>query len=505
MGIQTTDKLNIVIPMAGVGQRFKDAGYTTPKALIEIAGKPMIQHALDAFPDHVTRHLIITKDAFNEAQTKFLENTLNCSLIYIEPHKLGPAYSLYSAMNSLPLDESIFIAYCDIFWTWDFHTIAKNLDHDGVIFTHRSFHPHLVKNNFSAFCRPQKDNPDYLAEIREKLSFTDDWMEEHLSVGAFFFQRGETMAKAIKQLVENDQRTANEFFPSVAFNQLVSDGKTVKLQDVDFFIHWGLPEQLEDFLRWKNIHTHTRKKNDERHLGKNIVCMAGLGRRMKGIDDAPKALMDISDQPMYAYVASQFPSHNVELITTQEIAQLLSNKGLSPPALTLPKQTSNQLETIRESTQYLSEQDGFFLSSCDAYGDFDDQKFADFLTSEKPDAVIFTFKPSLMQNKLAGHHTHVSVSGNRATEVHIKSKTSDEDLGLCGYFWVRDGHIFENMDDINDDTYELCADHAFKAFIKQRHKIFHYLVDENIHLGTPEEFLEYRFWINHFNKLELGK
>ena len=110
-----------------------------------------------------------------------------------------------------------------------------------------------------------------------------------------------------------------------------------------------------------------------------------------------------------------------------------------------------------------------------------------------------------MQNKLAGHHTHVSVSSNRATEVHIKSKTSDEDLGLCGYFWVRDGHIFENMDDINDDTYELCADHAFKAFIKQRHKIFHYLVDENIHLGTPEEFLEYRFWINHFNKLELGK
>jgi NDP-sugar pyrophosphorylase family protein len=505
MGAKIVDKLNIVIPMAGIGQRFKDAGYTTQKAFIEIAGKPMIQHALDAFPNSVARHLIITKNAFDEAQIDFLENTLNCNLIYIKPHKLGPAYSIYSATADLPLDESIFIAYCDVYWTWDFGVIVENLNHEGIVFTHRKFHPHLVRNNFSAFCRPKEDNPDFMVEIREKLSFTDNWMEEPLSVGVFFFRSGQTMTEVIKQLVEKNQRTANEFFPSVAFNQLISDGRSVKMQDVDFFIHWGQPEQLDDFMRWKNIHNHSRKKNNARHLGKNVVCMGGLGSRMKGTSDTPKALMDVSGQPMYAYVASQFPSHDVEVITSQEIATLLLEKDLPPPALILPTQTANQLETLRESAKYLLQQKQFFVSSCDAYGEFDDRDFTDFLEREKPDAVIFTFKPSLMQSKLAENHTHVSVSGNLVLDIHIKLKTSSEDIGLSGYFWVQDGNIFNNMDDINDGNYELSIDHAFKAFIKQGYKVLHYLVDQNVHLGTPEEFLEYQFWINHFNKLEFGK
>ena len=233
--------------------------------------------------------------------------------------------------------------------------------------------------------------------------------------------------------------------------------------------------------------------------------MAGLGDRMKGIDDAPKALIDVSGQPMYIFVASHFPSHEVAVITTQEIATLLSEMGLPSPALTLTKQTPNQLETVRESSKFLSQQNEFFISSCDAYGEFDDLAFTEFLKKEKPEAVVFTFKPSLMQNKLAGYHTHVSVSGNRVLEIHIKSKTSSEDVGLSGYFWVKDGNIFNNMDDIYDETNELCIDHAFKAFIKQGHKVLHYTVDQNIHLGTPEEFLEHRFWINHFNKLTLGK
>lgn len=494
------NKLNIVIPMAGTGQRFQDAGYTTSKALIPILDKPMVQYTLDAFPEYVARHLIITKTTFNDDQLEFFRTTLKCNLIFIDPHKLGPAYSFHMAASSLPLEESIFVSYCDIFWTWNFDAVIANLDRDGIIYTHQNFHPHLVNNNFSAFCRHQNEDKNLLAEIKEKQSFTDQWMEEPLSIGVFYARRGHDLADAIENLIAQDNRTANEFFPSVAFNKFVTDGKSVGLQNVDFFIHWGLPEQLNDFLRWKNIYDAAKTKSSNR-LDKNIVCMAGLGSRMKEISDTPKPFLNIRGQAMYDYVASQFSSHSTELITSPEITKLLSDSIY--PSITLPYQTPDQLTTLKEAASYLSKEKNFFLSSCDSYGCFNEQDFIEFLNKKTPEAVIFTFSPSLMQTKLAQHHTHVSVSGDYVTEIHIKSKSSSDDLGLGGFFWIRDGNYFNELDNISIDNQELCADHAFKEFIKQGRKVLHYQVDYYIHLGTPEEYLEYQFWMNHFDNLKL--
>ena len=42
--------MQLVIPMSGLGQRFKFAGYETPKPLIEIEGKTIIEHILGMFP-----------------------------------------------------------------------------------------------------------------------------------------------------------------------------------------------------------------------------------------------------------------------------------------------------------------------------------------------------------------------------------------------------------------------------------------------------------------------
>ena len=42
--------MQIVIPMSGFGERFRKAGYTIPKPLIEVEGKPIIAHVIDMFP-----------------------------------------------------------------------------------------------------------------------------------------------------------------------------------------------------------------------------------------------------------------------------------------------------------------------------------------------------------------------------------------------------------------------------------------------------------------------
>lgn len=39
--------IDIIIPMAGRGKRFKDAGFSEPKPLIDVKGKPMIERVVE--------------------------------------------------------------------------------------------------------------------------------------------------------------------------------------------------------------------------------------------------------------------------------------------------------------------------------------------------------------------------------------------------------------------------------------------------------------------------
>ncbi|GAB6039424.1 NTP transferase domain-containing protein [Endothiovibrio diazotrophicus] len=490
--------LNLVIPMAGQGRRFREAGYDTFKPFIEIDGRPMIAHVVERFPTEVRRFIVTCRELLSPGEVRYLEGELGCTLIFIPPHREGPAWSLAAAADQLPLDESFFIAYCDIAWRWDFDAVRARLDHDAVIYTHQGFHPHLIADNYSAFCRPRADAPERLDALREKGSFTDDWMAEPLSIGAFFVRDGRAMMAATRRLIEDDVRVSGEFFPSLIFNYLAADGAEVSLQPVPFFIHWGVPAQLVDFLRWKRVLT-SAPPVAEAGEGRNILTMAGLGQRMDGLSAQPKALIPIDGQPMYRYCAARFPAAAPTLITTPAIAGQLdalgSPRGDQEERLVLPQQTGSQFETLRQAAPLLCRQRDFFLTSCDAFGLFDPEHFRATLARRRPDAVIFTFRPSLTQRKMAAHHTHVSVEGDRVTAVHVKGKGAQDDPGLAGFFWVADGAIFQRLDRVPPwHGGEMVADNAFAHFVAEGLDVMAYPLEQYVHLGTPEEFMEHRYW-----------
>src|SRR3989338_3846429 len=164
-------KLNLVIPMAGQGNRFREQGYSVYKPFIEINKKPMIKHIIDNFPSDVQKHIIVADSQLSKTDLSCLNSIPNLLIYYIAPHNKGPAYTLLKASSKLQLNESFFISYSDILWTWNFYEVQKKLDADGIVFTRRKFHPHLIQNNCSAFCLPDKVNPYILSEIKEKTSF----------------------------------------------------------------------------------------------------------------------------------------------------------------------------------------------------------------------------------------------------------------------------------------------------------------------------------------------
>jgi len=491
-----TPPVNVIIPMAGQGKRFRQAGYDTYKPFIPIFGKPMIQYVLDAFPPHVTKRVLAVRSLLTDEQLEFLQGQPGVVVHFVPSHNLGPTYSIYQARAELPLDEAFFIAYCDIYWTWDYARVESLLDQDGVIYTRRQFHAHLVGNNYSAFCKPTPQDQNTLQEIREKGSFTEQWMDEPLSVGAFYVRDGKAMMRAIEAMIAEDRKVSQEFFPTLIFNELVKAGQRIRLQDVDFFVHWGVPAQLEDLRTW----VQTCRKLAEKPLASdsvNVCCMGGSGARMQGLSAVPKALMPVAaGEPMFHYVADRFGCQSNFFIVNDAMGPVLEAHGVSEQqVIDIGPPTTSQLATLKMASGFLREQSRFFLTSCDAFGLWDPGAFEAFLERERPDAVVFTFEPTLLQDALGGSHTYVETNGTFVSKIHIKHKPHDEARGLAGFFWFRDGGIFGELDRITEDPgRELCADHVLKYMVEKGQKVGAFPLEAYVHLGSPAELQEFSFW-----------
>jgi len=306
-------------------------------------------------------------------------------------------------------------------------------------------------------------------------------------------------------MIEDDERVAGEFFPSVAFNRLCAARKSVALDPVNFFIHWGVPDQLADFEHWGRI-TESGESPDRSpgmfDRASNAVCMAGLGTRMRSVSDKPKALIPIQGRPMFDFVSRFFPSRERVIITTDAIAAEIGN-DYAGDAYLIGDQTSSQFETLLRARPALIARKDFFLTACDAYGLFDAAAFAAFVERTRPAAVIFTFAPSLTQSKMSSNHTHVSIDGERVSAVHIKLRPNDQCSGLAGFFWVNDGALFAGLDQIPQTTgQETLVDHIFKSWVESGVDIAAYPVGDYVHLGTADELKEFFFWIHHRSVFE---
>jgi len=493
--------LNLVIPMAGVGSRFRNAGYNTYKPFIKIDNRSMVQRVVENFPSHVKTWIITCENLLTDEEASYLKDRLGCTLIFIEGHKEGPAYSILMAEDNLPRVGGFFISYCDIDWTWEFSEVEHLLVESNIVFTHRGFHPHLINDSFSAFCKTRKSDDNLLDEIREKSSFTDSWMEEPVSIGLFYVVSWEKLFTSLANLIGNNNRVAGEFFPSLIFNELAESGNNVTLHDVSFYIHWGVPAQLEDFIRWREITADTGRResgaNRQSSYPEFVLYMTGSGEPISECSPVPKPLIPVEQQPMYEFISNFFPFSSRSIVTTEDISNLIENHNhLSIDLLDEP--ICSQFNTLEKVAGRVFQKEKFFLASCDCFGIFDFKKFLDFVNKKEPDVVIFTFRLSKTQRKLWSDCTYVSCNDDRVSNIHIKAKASEDNLCLAGFFWINNGNILRKIVDVPVvEENEMCADHLFKYLIELGANIFNYELSQYVHLGTHEERDELQFWLDH--------
>lgn len=237
------DKMNVVIPMAGAGSRFSKAGFTFPKPLIEVNGKPMIQVVVENLNLDANFIFIVRK----EHREKYnLDTTLNliapnCKIIEIDHLTEGAACTALLAKEYINNDNPLFFANSDQFVEWNsnefFYKMNEN-DADGGIPVFKSTHP---KWSFARL----DENGD-VVEVQEKNPISDN-----ATVGFYYFKKGKDFVTNAEKMIQLNDRVNNEFYLCPVYNYLIKDKSIVKTFVVEEMWGLGTPEDLDTFLKLK--------------------------------------------------------------------------------------------------------------------------------------------------------------------------------------------------------------------------------------------------------------
>ena len=232
------DDMNVLIPMAGLGSRFKNEGYVLPKPLIDVNGYPMIKRVVDNINVKSNFIFIVQKEHRDKYNLDIILNLIsnNCKIIEVDGVTEGAACTTLLAENLINNDKSLLIVNSDQIIDWDsniFFYKMNELNCDGgiVTFNSNSDKWSYVKTEYGK-----------VVEVSEKKVISNT-----ATCGIYYWRYGSDYVKYAKQMISKNIRTNNEFYVCPVFNEYIKDNKTIITHKINKMWGLGTPEDLKYF------------------------------------------------------------------------------------------------------------------------------------------------------------------------------------------------------------------------------------------------------------------
>jgi dTDP-glucose pyrophosphorylase len=240
--------LQIVIPMAGRGSRFAKVGYTTPKPLIPVGGRPMIQWIIDNIrPKRAHRFIFLCLaehlQTYPEVPAELKRLCPGCEIVPVAQVTEGAACTVLLARKFIDNADPLMIANSDQIVDLDINdylAAADAPDVAGLIMTFWSDHPKW------SYCRMKPDGT--VQEVVEKQVVSNE-----ATVGIYNFRQGREYVRAADAMIAANLRVNNEFYVAPTYNQLIVEGaKIITMEtgrELQGMYGIGTPEDLELFKK----------------------------------------------------------------------------------------------------------------------------------------------------------------------------------------------------------------------------------------------------------------
>ena len=506
--------MKVVIPMSGMSRRFMDAGYTVPKYLLEIDGKTVIEHIIDLYPKDTEFVCILNRKHHDETDVAGLllyKLPEGSSIKVIDPHKLGPVYSVLQVLNDIDDEERVIVNYCDFSMKWDYDDFVSYIDDtdcDGCVISYTGFHPHMLGSDNYAFCK-LRGGSYQIEEIREKQPFTDDKMSEYASTGTYYFKKGKYVKHYFQQLIDEDVNINGEYYVSLVHNLLNRDGLTNLVYEIPVMLQWGTPLDMNMYLQWSNYYKAVLEGNKPLKI-KNCVTalpMAGAGSRFKSDGFAvPKPFLIVNDNYMVDQAEYCLPRTDKTIY-----ACLKSHMSMLPledysHVVWIDDVLDGQARTTEKIMNEIDDDTSILLSACDNGVLYDSDKFADLIEDPENDIVVWSYRNNYTSYRNPDMYSWLDVDGDNIKGVSVKKFTGGDPINeyaIVGTMFFRNKEVYLNSlkqiykKNIRTNG-EFYVDSILNEAISLGYKVKNFEVDHYICWGTPDDLKTYRYWQKFF-------
>lgn len=239
--------LQILMPMGGLGSRFAKEGYTTPKPLIEVDGKPMFMRALDSFAEQTDlRYIFVIRAEYVEKynlENEILKHIPDAKIAILDHDTGGAVESCMIAKDLIDDALPISVADCDIYFKskayFDKINAGPQFVPDGMLLTFPSDDPR--------YSYVELDDSGHAVRTAEKVVISN-----HAILGGYFFKSGKLLKDLADEFLSQSlPENIKEYFMSHLFNLLLARGGKIEITDIDKKYIFGTPEELQAYFDGK--------------------------------------------------------------------------------------------------------------------------------------------------------------------------------------------------------------------------------------------------------------
>ncbi|CRY55553.1 CTP:phosphocholine cytidylyltransferase involved in choline phosphorylation for cell surface LPS epitopes [Yersinia intermedia] len=250
---------SLIIPMAGLGQRFVNEGYSITKPLIPVSGKPMVTQAINDLPPALQYAFVLRSDmsSYNEIGEELQQLYPNSVIETIAGVTEGQACTALIGLDALERSSHavagpITIGTCDngaLYNASAFKALTDNPEIDVIVWGARG-HANAIRHP-NMFGWINANEQGKISDISVKVPF-DSPEKDPIVTGTFTFRRAEDFRKVVSHLIGRNGRVNGEFYLDSCINDAIALGLNCHLFEVDHYISWGTPNDLRTFEYWQS-------------------------------------------------------------------------------------------------------------------------------------------------------------------------------------------------------------------------------------------------------------
>lgn len=243
----------VMVPMAGLGSRFANEGYSEPKPLIPVSGEPMVVQAARDLPEPSRRVFVQRRDLPGGAHIAeaLRQRFPGCALVDLEQVTDGQARTCLLGLDGLDPSQPLTIGACDNGAVFDAQALSALLDDEAVdviVWVARGY-PGAVRRPTHYGWVDEIDGRVLSVSVKQPLS---NPAHDPIVLGSFTFRRASDFADAADAMIARDGRVNGEFYVDSCINDAVAAGLNCRIFEVAHYLCWGTPDDLRTFEYWQS-------------------------------------------------------------------------------------------------------------------------------------------------------------------------------------------------------------------------------------------------------------